>query len=405
MIATPNLRRDPEAIRRSIGITFLVAGMVTGAFFLLVIFFLPHLVLSKHAGVEAKAMFVGAMFAVPLLLVYVWVPWIVDRYDPEPVWALALCLAWGAIGAGGWSLCVNSVVDYVATGGTGKGLGSLVTTVICAPVVEELTKGFAVFFMFYFMRRHFDGVVDGAIYGVFAALGFACFENILYYSNAVRDEMLKGEHGLLAGQVLMRGFLKPWGHPLYTAITGLGFGIARETNRRWVKWVAVLGCWSVAVFLHALWNASAVVAGKALLPFFFFVMLSCFALVLFLVKRKGKIIRDHLRDEVLIGNLTPWELDLVTSPVARIRATFSFGGEAGRRFVDTSTRLALSKWHVGRTAGRCRTLSSETIAPLRRDLHHLRSAVSVALRRPLPQPRPWYPPFRDETRRAKFHRA
>lgn len=380
-------RRDPaEAARLPLGISLLVGLIVMGAWFQLVIIGLPHLVLSKHAHVEWLAMGIGALLAVPFLLVYVWVPWIVDRYDPKPVWALLLCLAWGAFGAGGWSLMINSVAHVL--------FGDLFSTCLCAPFVEELTKGSVVFFMFYFMRRDFDGVVDGVVYGTFAALGFACFENIVYYSRAATDEMLTTKEGLLFGQVIFRGVLKPWGHPLYTAITGLGIGIARETNKRWLRWLAPMACFSAAVFLHALWNTSAMLAGALLiLPLFFLLVLAFFALVLVLVRRKGKIIKDHLRDEVLMGNLTPWELELVTSPIARIRATFSYGGAAGRRFVAAASRLALSKWHTARAAqGRQLTVSCGMILPLRQELHGLRTAVSVALRRPVLQPRPWSPP-------------
>jgi RsiW-degrading membrane proteinase PrsW (M82 family) len=269
---------DPESTRRNLGIGILVIGMVLGALLQLLIIGIPHLILSKHAEVEWMAMGIGAMLAIPFLLVYVCVPWVVDRYDPEPPWALLLCLCWGAFGAGGWSLLINSVVEAV--------FGSVVSGCLCAPVVEELTKAFAVFFMFYFMRRHFDGVVDGVVYGTFAALGFACFENMLYYSRAAADEMLTTKEGLLLGQVVLRGILKPWGHPLYTAITGLGFGIARETSKRWLRWLAPLACYACAVFLHALWNTSTMLVGIGLLPLFFLIVSAFFVLVLFLVRRK-----------------------------------------------------------------------------------------------------------------------
>ncbi|HSO32812.1 MAG TPA: hypothetical protein VLT33_09850, partial [Labilithrix sp.] len=105
------------------------------------------------------------------------------------------------------------------------------------------------------------------------------------------------------------------------------------------------------------------------------------------------IIRDHLRDEVLMGNLTPWELELITSPIGRIKATFSFGGAAGRKFIDAAARLALSKWHTGRaTMGRKMTVSADMIYPLRQDLFRLRGEVSRALGKPVPQPAPWQPP-------------
>ncbi len=60
--------------------------------------------------------------------------------------------------------------------------------------------------------------------------------------------------------------------------------------------------------------------------------------------------------------------------------------------MGVQTGVALSKWHAIRAAkGRQLTLSFGMIAPLRRDLYTLRGAVSVALRRPVSWPRPWYP--------------
>src|SRR5438105_15896766 len=59
-----------------------------------------------------------------------------------------------------------------------------VTACVCAPLVEEFWKGLAIFGVFFFLRREFDGVVDGIIYATFCALGFAAVENITYYARA-----------------------------------------------------------------------------------------------------------------------------------------------------------------------------------------------------------------------------
>jgi protease PrsW len=233
------------------------------------------------------------------------------------------------------------------------------------------------------------------IYATFAALGFAAVENILYYGNAAKAEILQHKEGLFIGTFVVRGILAPWGHPLYTSMTGLGFGIARETNKTWLKWIAPLGGYMFAMFLHSVWNTAATLSNDLvalMLPLWFLFVLGFFGLVIYLVVRKGRIIRDHLKDEVLMGNLTPYELELVTSPVGRMRATFSFGGAAGRKFIDAAARLALSKWHTGRaTQGRKLTVSSDMIFPLRQELARLRAEVSRALGRPVPQPQPWSP--------------
>ncbi|MDB4944007.1 MAG: putative rane protein [Labilithrix sp.] len=388
----PVQRKDPEATRKIVGAVLYALGMLGGGLLLLLVFVVPAFT-SKHASEEVSAMALGATFALPALVVYLWIPWIVDRYDPEPWWCLLLALAWGAVAACGFSALINTAV-HVAGNAVGPGYGDVLGPCVSAPIVEEFFKGLAVFGMFFFLRRQFDGVVDGVIYATFAALGFAAVENIIYYSNAAREDSVHA--GVLVGTIFVRGILGPWGHPLYTSMTGLGFGIARETNKTWLKWLAPLAGYLFAAFLHSTWNTAATLSNQLvllMLPLWFLFVLAFFGLVIWLVKRKGKIIRDHLRDEVLMGNLTPWELELVTSPVGRMKATFSYGGGLGRKFIDAAARLALSKWHTGRaTMGRKVTVSADMIYPLRQDIFRLRGEIARKLGRPVQQPQAWQPP-------------
>src|SRR5690606_34496391 len=97
----------------------------------------------------------------------------------------AMAFLWGALAAAGFSGLINTVMGGIGEAVAGKGGGDFVGAVISAPLVEESFKGMAVLGMFWFMRREFDGLVDGMIYGVFSALGFAMTENVLYYSNAI----------------------------------------------------------------------------------------------------------------------------------------------------------------------------------------------------------------------------
>jgi len=394
MLESHLVRRDPEATRRVVGTVLYVLGMLTGGALLVGMLVFPAL-FARNTELELEALLLGALFALPMLGIYLWIPWIVDRYDPEPGWALALTLAWGGIAACGFSGLINTGVHAVGSSVGGDDLGSLLTACVSAPLVEEATKGMAVFYMYYFMRRQFDGVVDGVIYATFAALGFAAVENILYYGNAVKAEILHDKEGLFMGTFVIRGILAPWGHPLYTSMTGLGFGIARETNKIWLKWLAPFAGYCFAVFLHSVWNTVASLSSGLvllMLPLWFLFVIAFGALVVYLVVRKGRVIRAHLQDEVLMGTLTPWELGLVTSPVGRIRATLSFGGGAGRKFVDAAARLALSKWHTGRaTQGRRLTVSADMIFPLRQELARLRAEVARSLGRPVQQPEPWRP--------------
>jgi hypothetical protein len=122
-----------------------------------------------------------------------------------------------------------------------------------------------------------------------------------------------------------------------------------------------------------------------LLPLWLLFVLGFLAMVIVLVARKGRIIRDHLRDEVLIGNMTQQELDMVGSPIGRWRARFSYGGAAGSRFVAAAARLGLCKWHAARAMkGHKRTVSMDFIAPLRQELRELRQQAFAAMGRPMP---------------------
>jgi hypothetical protein len=150
------------------------------------------------------------------------------------------------------------------------------------------------------------------------------------------------------------------------------------------------------MLLHCVWNASAnvPVLFVLMLPLWLLFVASFIGILVWLVIRKGRIIRMHLQDEVLLGNLTREELALVGSPFGGLRAGFGWGGSAGRRFVRAATRLGLCKWHAGRAmkGSNKKTVSADWIVPLRQELFELRNEVSRALGRPVPQPQAWVPP-------------
>jgi RsiW-degrading membrane proteinase PrsW (M82 family) len=369
--------------------------MVAGAGLLFFTFFVPAVV-GEDPGKELGGMFTGALLALPALFLYVWIPWIVDRFDPEPVWTLAGALGWGAIAACGFSAVINSTLGAIGTEVGGPQLGHVVSTCISAPIFEELFKGLGVAGIAFFLKREFDGVVDGIIYAAFVALGFAGVENVIYYSRAAMEDMgSTGGSSMLAGTFFMRGLMTPWIHPLFTAMTGLGFGLARESTKGSVRFFAPLGGYVVAVVLHAIWNTAATVSGMlvlVMLPLWFLFVTGFFVMVIVLVRRKGRIIRDHLKDEVLTGHLTVAELEFVTSAFSWWQATFSWGGAPARRFVEVAARLGLSKWHSRRAAqGHSQTISGAFVAPLRKELKQRRDEMARALGRALPQPEPWRP--------------
>jgi RsiW-degrading membrane proteinase PrsW (M82 family) len=365
------LAPDPHETRRTAGLVLWMVMMGIGVG-LNIVFHLVEIFGAKNPERMFEAVLTGALFAFIPLGVYLFIPTILDRYDPEPWWCLAMVFLWGAVVATGFSGFINTMVHSVFGQVFGNKVGVFVTTVVSAPLVEEFWKGLAVLGVFYFLRREFDGVVDGIIYAIFCALGFAAVENISYYA---RSEV----HHNLSATFFVRGILAPWGHPLYTSMTGIGFGLARESSKTWVRVFAPMLGYMFGVTLHAIWNLVPTVFGEKfflLLPLWFIFVLGFLVIIVALVIRKGRTIRDYLRDEVLLGNLGRDELDLICSPIGRIKCTFSWRGATGREFIRAGARLALSKWHTVRAMqGQKRTISADFILPLRQELRRLRGEM------------------------------
>jgi RsiW-degrading membrane proteinase PrsW (M82 family) len=381
--------RNPHQTRVVVGGFLYVVLMLIGAAIILKMFVWDPLTQGNFDR-RFDAMVTGALWAFPPLVVYLWLPWVIDRFDPEPWWCLALALLWGGVAAAGFAGLINTeaveVAQAIAGGHSREALqfGETIGACISAPLVEEFWKGLAIFGVFFFLRREFDGVVDGIIYGTFAALGFAATENVIYYSRA-------GLNDTLATTFVLRGILSPWGHPLYTSMTGIGFGIARETSKTWLKWLAPVFGYGFAVFLHALWNGAATLSSMLvmlMLPLWLLFNVAFLGIIIWLVVRKGRIIRDNLKDEVLIGTLSQQELNLICSPFGRLKATFGYGGSAGRRFVAHGARLGLCKWHAARAMkSKKETISMGFIVPLRQELAQLRYEMLQRMgRAPAPVP-------------------
>ncbi len=360
----------PYRTRKIIGALLYLLGQGVGGLLFLLLFVLLPLFEENPAG-TFLAMGIGAAIAFPAMVVYLTFPRLLDRYDPEPWYALLLALAWGALAACGFSAFINTFVGALAAGAVSPEAGDVVGAVVSAPIVEEAFKGMMVLGIFFFLKDEFDGMVDGVIYATFTAIGFAATENVIYYANALQEADVSG----LAFTVFLRGFLAPWGHPLYTSMTGIGIGLSREAESPFVRFLAPFLGYGLAVCLHALWNGAATFAdfgALLLLPLWFLFVAAFVILVMVLVRRRGSIIRQHLVDEVALGNISQGELDLVASAFGHLRAFFRKGPK-GTAFVRAIARLGISKWHTGRAMrGQTRTVSMDFIVPLRARIRELR---------------------------------
>ncbi|MGW7054407.1 PrsW family intramembrane metalloprotease [Streptomyces sp. NPDC054887] len=338
-----------------------------------------------------------AVLPVPLLAsAFRWL----DRVEPEPWRNLLFAFAWGAFAAALVAIIANSFATrWIATATADPaGAESLGATVI-APVVEESAKAAAVLLIFVFRRRDFTGVVDGVVVAGFTATGFAFTENILYLGNAFGEDQQAGASGLAsvtAATFFVRIVMSPFAHPLFTVLTGIGFGLAALVPTRRGRWrrvappVAGLLC---AMGMHALWNGSAAFGAYGFYAVYGAFMVPAFGLLTWLVvwtrQRELRTIAAELPAYAAAGWLLPAEPLALSSMRARALArgaaarTYSNGG-AGRtggraaaravaEYEASATSLAFLRHRAHRGA-----LDADFTAREQELLHHLWQRREVA---------------------------
>lgn len=119
--------------------------------------------------------------------------------------------------------------------------------------VEEGVKLLAVRLHAY-RHRSFDAVLDGAIYGAVAGLGFATIENALYITDAI-DTLGEPATVLdpLAETAAARALAGP-GHVIYSAIAGYYLGLAKF-NPQYAGALVIKGL-TIAALIHATYNVA-----------------------------------------------------------------------------------------------------------------------------------------------------
>ncbi len=230
-----------------------------------------------------------------------------DRYEKEPILLLGGVFLWGAVIAAGSAFLINTVLGIGISVFTGSALATdIATGSIIAPLVEETLKGLAVVAVFVVFHREFDSVLDGIIYAGVAALGFAATENTYYiYTYGFQET---GWSGILS-LTFIRIILVGWQHPFYTAFIGIGLALARMYRSWWVKLLAPLLGWSLAMFTHAFHNTLASLIGgmEGLVIgtiFDWTGWLFMFGIILWAIWGDRQAVKKYLAAEVTAGTIT-----------------------------------------------------------------------------------------------------
>lgn len=142
-----------------------------------------------------------------------------DRH-PEPLWLLARTFAWGAFA---WLVAAafeSSLGRVLSENGT----ASLLLVALVTAVIEECSKFLAASTAV--TEKDFDEPMDGLIYAVTAALGFALIENLTYVL------------GFGTRVAAWHALLTTLAHALFSAPQGYALGGLHWRQRHSRRWVA-----------------------------------------------------------------------------------------------------------------------------------------------------------------------
>jgi len=298
---------------------------------------------AETGPVELVIGLICATLPVPIyVMLLLWI----DRYESEPLWMLATAFFWGAVIAVFIALIFNTGLSLMAAAATqSEEIGENFGAVISAPIVEESAKALILVILFLWKRDEFDGIVDGIVYAGMVGLGFAMTENILYYGRS-----LKAGFAGLTIVFIIRGMAAPFSHPLFTSMTGIGLGWARQSNNGFIKvTMPVLG-FMLAILMHATWNGTATYGGLAgFLAAYFLIMGPAFIVTLMVVffslRREGRIVRQFLYADCQNGLFDQHEYEKLCTIRGRMGMSW-----------NALTTHGVSVW---RTRMRCNQIASE----------------------------------------------
>ncbi|MCI2265303.1 PrsW family intramembrane metalloprotease [Sediminivirga luteola] len=365
-IALPGQRKSWSA-RRIVALI----GVCVLAVALLVMLLIALLVFGPAALV------VVPLAALPLIVV-VGVIWLLDRWRPQSPIMMALCVLWGAAASVVMTLVLGlgAEIAYALTIGAPP---DWVGPVIHAPLFEESTKGVLLLAILIFARKHFDGPLQGLLFGSLIGIGFAFTEDILYIGTAtMAGQELGAGGGIVAGGLtfFLRGVLTPFAHVAFTGAIGLimGFG-ARRPGLGWGIGLFFAGL-PVGMLLHGLWNLIASTSLTFLLDLLVAALMGflCFAgwltAALLLRRDEVKRTRQALEDYAQAGWLTPAEAEMFGSWAGRRKgrawaARFPGGKPIMQKMIRTSALLAVLRHRIllnPRTTGAERASEAKLLA-------------------------------------------
>jgi len=198
----------------------------------------------------AIAVFI-ALSLVPAVVIAAYV-WRSDVTDGEPLGLLVGTFLLGILFAS-FAAIPNAVAEPAFRGL--PVVGSVLFFYLIVGPVEETVKWLAIR-LYAYRKDSFRAVVDGAVYGAAAGLGFATIENALFISQEfLQAAEMSGRSSALFGTALptaaVRTFAGP-GHVIYSAFAGYYLGLAKYNSQN-AGPIVVKGL-LIAALIHGTYN-------------------------------------------------------------------------------------------------------------------------------------------------------
>ncbi len=175
----------------------------------------------------------------PIIIIAV-IVYRVDRFDREPIKLLLKVMLFGALAVLP-VLLFEVILGVIRFGGL---FGMAYKAFVGVALVEEFFKWLVVI-LFAYNRPEFDEPLDGIVYCVFSALGFAGIENIMY---------VVGNYAVSPNIALYRGILSVPGHALFGVSMGYFMSLAKYATNRAVSARYMRRSLIVPIFLHGVYD-------------------------------------------------------------------------------------------------------------------------------------------------------
>jgi protease PrsW len=168
-----------------------------------------------------------------------------DNHDREPVKHLIICFLLGLL-----SIVPAVLIEQWLSGvqvnifEARSVSGQLFSAYIVAATVEEIVK-FAFCRLYAYPKKDFNEPLDGIVYMVMVAMGFATLENVFYIFNDAKGGI---------GTGVMRMFLAVPGHACWGVIIGYFMGLAKFKQSGIKRVVLMITGLLLAILLHGTYD-------------------------------------------------------------------------------------------------------------------------------------------------------